>query len=282
MYKRAIDISYCQPNVDFEKVKKSGISTVIIRNGYLGKTDTAWYNNVQKAIDVGFDVGTYTYIWSETPEKAVKEAQETIQRLERFKGKINYPVFADIEDEKYMTSRFNKQTRTEILLSFLKTIEKAGYYAAVYINPSWLEAYVDKSKILGRYDIWLAAWTNSPLMQTKYNYGQTMWQWGKTDVSGISGGAVDSDIVYIDYPAKIKAAKRNFLKIETLKTVELAFDAAVRSAPTAKSNRLGLLKSGMKCVIVEGSETKDPLTGYVYVKLGGDKSQWIVKSAIKQ
>lgn len=282
MYKRAIDISYCQPNVDFEKVKKSGISTVIIRNGYLGKTDTAWYNNVQKAIDAGFDIGTYTYIWSETREKAVKEAQETIQRLERFKGKINYPVFADIEDEKYMTSRFNKQTRTEILLSFLKTIERAGYYAAVYINPSWLETYVDKTKLLGRYDIWLAAWTNSPLMQTKYNYGQTMWQWGKTDVSGISGGAVDSDIVYIDYPEKIKAAKKNFLPVEKLLSVELAFDAAIRSAPTVNGKRVGLLTTGTKCVIVKGTETLDRKTKYTYVQLAGGKEQWIVKSAIRQ
>ena len=68
---------------------------------------------------------------------------------------------------------------------------------------------------------------------------------------------------------------------EQMKTVELAFDAAVRSAPSTKANKLGVLKAGQKCVIAQGTETKDPITGYVYIRLGGEKSQWIVKSAIK-
>lgn len=278
MQKRAIDISYCQPSVNFNRVKKSGISTVIIRNGYLGKTDTSWYNNAQKAIDAGFDIGTYTYIWSDTPQKAAKEAEETIQRLERFKGKINYPVFADMEDVKYLKSRFSKNSRTEILLTFLETIDRAGYYPAVYINPDWLENHVDKTKILGKYDIWLAHYTNSPDKPTKYDYGQTMWQWGIERVKG--AGEVDSDFVYVDYPAKIRDAGKNYLP--RLKAVTLAFDAAVRSQPTPASKKIGLLTAGSKCVIVQGSDTYDKASNYTYVKLGGDKSQWIVKSAIEQ
>lgn len=279
MQKRAIDISYCQPSVDFGKVKKSGISTVIIRNGYLGKTDTSWYNNTQKAIDAGFDIGTFTYIWSETPQKAAKEAEETIQRLERFKGKINYPIFADMEDVKYLKSRFNKSSRTDILLTFLKTIDRAGYYPAVYINPDWLENYVDKTKILGKYDIWLAAWTGNPDKSTRYNYNQTMWQWGKAPVPGIKGGKVDSDLVYIDYPERIFKAGKNYL--EHLKPVVLAFPAAIRSEPSVSGQRLGVLSAGTKCAIVEGTETVDKVSKYTYVKLAGGKSQWIVKSAIK-
>ena len=78
---------------------------------------------------------------------------------------------------------------------------------------------------------------------------------------------------YIEYRKDVK---------EQLKTVVLAFDAAVRSAPSAKSNKLGILKAGQKCVIAQGTETKDPITGYVYIRLGGEQSRWIVKSAIKQ
>lgn len=77
---------------------------------------------------------------------------------------------------------------------------------------------------------------------------------------------------YIEYRKDVK---------EQLKTVELAFDAAIRSAPTQKSNKLGVLKAGQKCVIAQGTETKDPITGYIYIRLGGEQSQWIVKSAIK-
>ena len=275
---RAIDISYCQPIVDFNKVKKSGISAAIVRNGYLGKTDTAWYENTQKAIDAGFDVGTFTYIWSNTPAQAAREAAETVQRLERFKGSISYPVFADMEDNKYLKPGYNKNSRTEILLTFLKTIERAGYYSAVYTNPSWLENYIDKTQILGKYDIWLAAYTNSPDKPTRYNYGQVMWQWGAAPVSGIKGGPVDSDLVYIDYPERIRAAGKNYLL--STKNVELAFAATIRAKPSAGSEKLGLLKAGEKCAVTYGTETKDPATGYIYIKLGGE-NKWIVKTAIK-
>lgn len=75
---------------------------------------------------------------------------------------------------------------------------------------------------------------------------------------------------FIDYPAK-----------EKLKPVTLAYKAAIRSAPCQRSQKLGELQAGTKCVIVEGSDTIDALTRYVYVRLGGEKSQWIVKSAIQ-
>lgn len=278
--KQAIDVSYCQQNVDYKKVKAAGISAVIVRNGYLGKTDNEYDKHVQGALAAGLDVGTYTYIMSETVEQAHKEAAETIKRLERYKGKINYPVFADMESNKYLTSQFNKASRTKILIAFLRDIQQAGYYAAVYINPSWLETYVDKHYIVGIYDIWLAAWTNSINKPTKYQYGQTMWQWGTAKISGIQG-EVDADAVYVDYPQRIKQAKKNFLPTEKLKTVTLAFQAAVRSAPTSKAQRLGVLNPDTKCTIVIGSDTKDKATGYIYVKLGGEQEQWIVKTAIK-
>ena len=75
---------------------------------------------------------------------------------------------------------------------------------------------------------------------------------------------------YIDYPAQ-----------EQLQAVTLAFKAAIRSEPKYSSAKLGELAAGSKCVIVKDSDTKDSKTGYVYVKLAGDKSQWIIKSAIK-
>lgn len=79
---------------------------------------------------------------------------------------------------------------------------------------------------------------------------------------------------YIDYtkPVPVK---------ETLKSVQLAYDANIRSEPKQTAKKLGLLTAGTKCVIVIGSDTLDPVTKYVYVRLGGEKSQWIVKSAIK-
>lgn len=75
---------------------------------------------------------------------------------------------------------------------------------------------------------------------------------------------------YIEYPTQ-----------EQLQTVVLAFKAAIRSEPKNFSTKLGELAPGTKCVVVSGSDTKDSKTGYVYVRLAGEKGQWIVKTAIK-
>jgi hypothetical protein len=78
---------------------------------------------------------------------------------------------------------------------------------------------------------------------------------------------------YIEYAAQDNAPQ--------LKPVTLAYNAVIRSKPSTKGADLGLLKVGSKCVIVIGSDTVDADTKYTYVKLAGDKDQWIVKSAIK-
>lgn len=81
---------------------------------------------------------------------------------------------------------------------------------------------------------------------------------------------------YIEY---LKQGKKE--ETENAKIVTLAYNATVRSAPSAKGNKLGKLNAGMKCAIIEGTETKDSITGFIYVRLAGGKSQWIVKSAIQ-
>lgn len=59
-----------------------------------------------------------------------------------------------------------------------------------------MENYYDKSRIVGRYDIWLAHWTNSPDRPSRYNYGQTMWQWGLDKIDGYD---IDGDICFCEY-----------------------------------------------------------------------------------
>ena len=77
---------------------------------------------------------------------------------------------------------------------------------------------------------------------------------------------------YIKYKAKPTSG---------LKAVILAYNAAVRDRPATTGNKLGVLAAGTKCVIENGSETVDPVSKYKYVKLAGDREQWIVKTAIK-
>ncbi len=237
---KVIDISYAQQNVDFEKIKEAGVKAVIIRTGYLNKTDTMFHKHIEGAISAGLDIGVYTYLISENTSQAVLEAQQTVSRLEKYKGKINYPVFCDMEHSKYYdTVLFTKKSRTDMIRAFCNTITSHGYYPAVYINPSWLEEWTEKECILGEYDIWLAAWTENPDINTRYDYGQTMWQWGTEKIEGIVG-RVDGNLCYVDYPERIKAAGKNFLSDKCFITAEGEFDYSESSRIISRLETMGL------------------------------------------
>ncbi len=236
---KVIDISYAQQKVDFEAVKADGIKAVIIRTGYLGKTDTMFDSHMEGAIAAGLDIGVYTYIMADNKAQAVLEAQQTTERIDRYRGKINYPVFCDMENGKYYDEKkYDDNSRTEIIEAFCAAIKNAGYYPAVYINPSWLEHWTVKSRITDNYDIWLAAWTQNAEIPTRYNYGQKMWQWGTQTVKGISG-AVDGNLCYVDYPQIIRKSGKNFLSDRYLITAKGEVSAQELTKTVARLEKLG-------------------------------------------
>lgn len=74
----------------------------------------------------------------------------------------------------------------------------------------------------------------------------------------------------------------SYNRIDTvLKNVTLAYNAQIRRDPRYKSESLGLLTAGEKCVVITNSKITDPATKYEYIKLYG-RDGWIVTSAIKQ
>ncbi len=199
---KGIDISYCQRGIDYKKAKTDGVKFAIIRTGYKEKTDDMLYIHLDGCIDAGIKYGFYVYAVATSVDEAKKEALHCIKSIKGYNPE--YPIFYDLEDSRLES--LSKNEVTEIALAFLTEIKNAGYYPAVYINPSWLENRVIKEKIM-KYDIWLAAWTNDPNKPTKYDYGQKMWQWGIDSVAGI--GEVDGNLCYVDYPAIIGKKAEN-------------------------------------------------------------------------
>ena len=131
---------------------------------------------------------------------SVKQAESEAEKcVDVIKGlSPTYPVFFDMEEKKQISS-LNTDTRTKMAIAFCEKIRQAGFKTGIYANPSFMEHYYDKSRIIGKYDIWLAHWTNSPDCPSRYDYGQTMWQWG---VDKIGGYDVDGDICFTDYSSK--------------------------------------------------------------------------------
>lgn len=274
--KKGIDISYCQQNIDFAKVKKAGIDFAVIRTGYMNKTDTEFYDHINGALKAGIDVGVYCYQMAKTKEEAIEEAKHCIETIKGYQ--LNYPVFYDMEDSRLLG--LSNAQRTEIALTFLKTIRDADYYPAIYTTPSWLINYIDKEK-LKDYDIWLAAWTGSPAIPTKYDYSQKMWQWGNGKVDGISG-IVDGNICYVDYPEIIAKSGLNGYGCEYGKEKwRLKVPANIRLRPSANSMSFAKCNAGDVFTILKGCDVESD--GYMWKKaVKGNSYGWIADEYLER
>lgn len=209
-----IDVSFWQGEIDFEKVKQSGIDFVIIRAG--GATDNPAENhpgidprrqgvdpcfeeNYAKAKAAGLNVGVYWYSFAENTGEARREAESCLRAIA---GKqFEYPIFYDLEN----SYQFDKGIDfcSSLMETFCGTLRENGYYSAFYMSTFFATNYLNDN-IKNNYDCWLAQWSEN----VTYTGTYVMWQYSTGRVNGIKG-EVDVDYSYIDYPLYIKFRSLN-------------------------------------------------------------------------
>ena len=185
--------SYYQGNIDWKKVKNSGVEFVIIRVGYRGYgsagtlvEDPKFKTYLDGATKAGLKVGVYFYTQAITTAEAKAEAKFVLDRIKGYS--LQMPVYYDIESVDYDTGRLDsaglsKAQKTALCTAFCDTIIKSGYSAGVYANYTWLNYYIDGAGLGKKYPIWLAHYTSN----TNYDQRMDMWQYsGSGTVSGIS------------------------------------------------------------------------------------------------
>lgn len=195
---RGIDVSKWQGEINWSKVKNSGINFVMIRcsfGGSDGQKDARFIYNYNKAKEVGLNVGAYHYAYATTVAEAKKEAEYCLSVL---KGKkFEYPIAYDLEDPRI--EKLGKNKISAIAKAFCETMEKNGYYVMIYSNLYWFNHYFTE-EIFKKYDVWLAQWSVKPTFQRTYG----IWQKSsKGKVNGIVTN-VDIDESYKNYPAIMK------------------------------------------------------------------------------
>lgn len=195
MRTKGIDISRAQEKFDFTAAVSAGVKFVIIRAGIGRDEDTYFRHNVEQCRKLGIDFGCYWYVTATDSEELDRQINACIKTIGD--EKPSYPVFCDMEEQRQIDNLTSKE-RTDMALEFCDRLNKAGLPSGVYANPAWLESYYQKERIVAKRDIWLAHWTESPDYQSRYDYGQKMWQWG---IDSIGGNDVDGDICFVDYSA---------------------------------------------------------------------------------
>jgi len=203
MTMKGIDVSKWQGNIDFKKVKASGIDFVIIRAGFgreISQKDPYFDQNYSRAKAAGLNVGAYWYSYADSVEDAKREANVCIEVL---KGKqFEMPVYFDLEEKK----QFNrgKEFCSNLVKAFCNTLEDAGYFAGLYISRSPLQTHIT-SEVAKRYALWIAEYGS------RLNYVGQYGMWQNSDTGSVPGifGNVDTDICYVNYPKIIRNAGDN-------------------------------------------------------------------------
>ena len=208
---RGIDVSEWQEEIDWKKVKKSGVDFAFVRLAHgAGYIDRMADRNLTNAEAAGVPVGTYVYSTATTASGALQEAKIAIEKMQGHK--ISYPVVFDMEYSG--TEWLSASEKAQLALTFCNEVKKAGYYPMIYCNTYWYDTQVDWTSLSGL-DVWIARYGDRILAPDSSRYSYTIWQStdgaaanGLNSTKGLIAGIptwddVDIDFGYVNYTRKI-------------------------------------------------------------------------------
>ena len=203
MILKGIDVSVHNGSINWSQVKNDGVQFAILRAGYgreASQKDQRFEEYYANAKAVGMPVGSYWYSYATGIEEARLEAQVCLSII---KGKqFEYPVYFDLEEQSAFAT--GKANCSAMVRAFCGELEKAGYFAGLYMSRSPFNSYMEDD-IRMKYALWLAEYGS----QLNYSGSVGMWQKSSTGrVFGISGN-VDINKCYINYPERIQSAGLN-------------------------------------------------------------------------
>lgn len=146
-----VDVSSYQGNINWDKVKASGVKYAILRSITKGLgTDKTFETNYKNAKAAGLKVGVYLYSYATDTAYAKKEANALVALLKS--KSLDLPVFYDLESAELRSA---SATVVQGVSDAFKTIvEKAGFTFAIYCDESF---YNSKSHFVG-YDSNVEFW----------------------------------------------------------------------------------------------------------------------------
>jgi GH25 family lysozyme M1 (1,4-beta-N-acetylmuramidase) len=235
-----VDVSKYDGTADYKKLKKSGVSGVIIRCGYRTSstgaiyTDPYWIYNVKKATAAGLHVGVYFFSQAKTTSEARAEAEYTLKLLrgesgrwypgdyvkERTSGRsgtncygIDLPVFMDVEyvegSGRLAGAKLSKTAQTRVAKAFCQTIKEGGYDAMVYASSNFFVNKLDGTALYeAGYPLWMARYYNYAYRSTSsvsasnlYRNRDAVDYWQCSETARVSGINTNVDLNFWYRPA---------------------------------------------------------------------------------
>lgn len=212
-----IDVSHYQKEIDWAKVKASGIDFALIKCGGRSVGDDAnlyqdsyFDENIQGALANGIQVGVYFFSQATSVKEAYEEASYCVNLIDKYQ--ITYPVAFDWESSdgyRVNAADLNRDELTQIVEVFCDTIEGCGYQPMVYFCRNDWYNIVNADVLTEKYKTWLAVYYNEYYYKSdtwqygksiaEFDYKYDCWQYGVSDsVPGIDG-YVDMNVAFFSY-----------------------------------------------------------------------------------
>ena len=160
-----VDVSKYQKNIDWNQIKKAGVSFVIVRIGYRGYgaagtlvLDPMFEEHFTNVKNAGLKVGVYFFSQATTEAEAREEAFACAYVLNV--RKLDYPIFFDTEasgasNGSGRADGLGMEDRTKCAIAFCEEVKAQGYKPGVYASTLWYRKRIDLNS-LKKYTIWNA------------------------------------------------------------------------------------------------------------------------------
>lgn len=180
--KKVRDISKWNRVTNYDNMVKES-DAVIVRLAYRGSStgkivmDPLAKTHISELLKNNCPIGIYFFDNAISEEEAIEEAEYCIEFIKNNNLKLSFPIIIDSEyGNKEKTGRadnLSKEKRTNHILAFINTINKAGYQAAIYSSDSWFVEHLEFNRIKNC-KRWVAAYNDNKKL--RYNK--------KTDIIG--------------------------------------------------------------------------------------------------
>lgn len=197
-----IDISKWEGEIDWQKVRNSGIHHAILKigsgdhNGEGFKEDSLFETNYKNAVEHGISCGVYFFSYAVTAEEAKREAFFCLDLLDKYdltSRDLFFPVAFDMEYDKALQT--GRRNCTNMTLAFCETIKEAGYEPMIYSSASYLEDKLIYREIKD-YKLWVAHYE---AVGPDFGKPYVMWQYSENgQVDGVND-LCDMNYWYTNY-----------------------------------------------------------------------------------
>lgn len=195
-YRRGIDVSAHQGEINWTRVKNAGVEFVFVRIAFRGYGSTGnmvedayGMTNLRGAKAAGLQVGAYFFSQAITVAEAEEEAEFALSILGDFE--LDLPLVYDWEyiSETARTANVTAQELTAFAKAYCARVEESGNESMVYFNDEYAAGRLQPEE-LGGIDFWYAQYDG----KMELPYQAAVWQFSnKGKVPGIYGN-VDLNI----------------------------------------------------------------------------------------